>query len=224
LDPRRLRRLATTHTNLFGRTLLLMAAYFLMVASASRLGEIALAANAIILHFWHLTAYSVDGVAFATETLVGNALGAGDAALAHRLARRSMVWGVVLALLYSATYLLATRPLAGLFTTDLAVIAAVEGVALLTVLAMPVNAVAFIYDGVFIGANDMPYLFRQMSVSFVLVFLPALGILVHLLDGGLAGLWLAMVLFMAARAVTLHWRYRQPAWMDGRQAEALRGG
>ena len=37
---------------------------------------VALAANAIVLQLWHVSSYSVDGIAFAAETLVGNGLGA----------------------------------------------------------------------------------------------------------------------------------------------------
>jgi Na+-driven multidrug efflux pump len=145
---------------------------------------------------------------------------AGDSRLTRRLATRSMVWGVALACLYALAYLIATRPIAGLFTTDAAVIDAVAGITILTVIAMPINAVAFIYDGVFIGANDMRYLFKQMSVSFIGVFAPALLILMLALDGGLFSLWTAMVLFMVGRAVTLWWRYRQPSWIEERLREA----
>jgi MATE family multidrug resistance protein len=219
-DPTRLRKLGTTHFNLFLRTIFLLAAYFLMVATASRLGDVALAANAIVLQLWHLSSYSVDGVAFASETLVGNALGAGDGRLTRRLTRRCLVWGVGLGCVFSLVYLVGMRTIAGIFTDDASVTAVVVSLTMVTALSQPINAVAFIYDGVFIGANDMPYLFRQMAVSFCLVFIPALLVLVHWLDFGLQGLWVTMLLFMAARSVTLEWKYRQHRWIEERLAAA----
>ncbi len=208
----RLRELVATHVNLFGRTLILLAAYFLMVASAARMGEVALAANAIVLQLWHLSSYSVDGFAFAAETLVGNALGARRPDLARSVTRCSLAWGVGLGLLFALIYAIGLPTIAALFTPNPEVIAAVVALAAVTAIAQPLNAVAFIFDGVFIGARDMAYLFAQMAASFSLAFLPGLYFLVHRFDLGLAGLWITMLLFMVARALTLGGRYLIRPW------------
>ena len=50
-----------------------------------------------------------------------------------------------------------------------------------------------------------------MSANTVF-FLGVLGI-VHVMDAGLTGLWIALVLFVAARAFTLGWRIRGEAWI-----------
>jgi MATE family multidrug resistance protein len=219
-SPRRLRRLLATQTHLFNRTLLLMAAYFVMVAVAARLGEVPLAANAILLQLWYLSAYSIDGVALACETLVGNALGAGEAALTRRLIGRATLWGFAISGVYALLYLVGMRLIAGAFTRDPQVVRTVVGLTWIMVLLQPINAIAFVFDGVFIGANDTRFLSVQIAVSCLGVFIPAVLLLAGVLGLGLAGLWIAMALFSMARATILAARCRQPSWIDGRLREA----
>jgi MATE family multidrug resistance protein len=52
--------------------------YFLLVILGTRLGTAVLAANGVILQFFALTAFGLDGLANAAEALVGEAIGAGD--------------------------------------------------------------------------------------------------------------------------------------------------
>jgi MATE family multidrug resistance protein len=202
-----------TNFNLFLRTLLLITSYFVIIAVASRMGEAALAANAIVIQIWHLVAYSVDGVAFAAETLVGNALGARAFHRVRRISMWTIVWGVVLGLAYSAAYLGFMRPIARAFTAHGPVVAGVVEVTLWTVVSMPINGIAFVLDGIFIGANDTRYLFLAMLISTGLLFLPALLLFVGALGWGLPGVWAAMFVWMVARAGTLALRYRGDAWI-----------
>ncbi|UCE01340.1 MAG: MATE family efflux transporter [Candidatus Latescibacterota bacterium] len=219
-SPRRLRRLLATQTHLFNRTLLLMAAYFVMVAVAARLGEVPLAANAILLQLWYLSAYSIDGVALACETLVGNALGAGEASLTRRLIGRATLWGLAISGVYALLYLFGMRLIAAAFTRDPEVVRTVVGLTWIMVLLQPINAIAFVFDGVFIGANDTRFLSLQIAVSCLGVFVPAVLLLAGVLHLGLAGLWIAMALFSTARAVILAARCKQPAWIERRLREA----
>ncbi|MDA0747661.1 MAG: MATE family efflux transporter, partial [bacterium] len=62
-DRLTLRRLFRTNFNLFGRTACLLFAQFFMLATVARLGEVALAANAVLWQVWSLVSYSVDGLA-----------------------------------------------------------------------------------------------------------------------------------------------------------------
>lgn len=216
----RLRSLLATQTHLFNRTMLLMAAYFLVVAVAARMGEVTLAANAVLLQLWYLAAYSMDGVAYASETLVGNALGAGERALTRALVWRTNLWGLGVGLLYGVVYLLVMPDIAAVFTSDSRVIQMVVGLTWLMAILQPINALAFVFDGVFIGANDTRFLSLQIAVTFLGVFLPVLFLLTRLADLRLSGLWMAMAVFSAARAVMLIARYRQAAWLDLRLKQA----
>ncbi len=222
LHPMRLRKLAVTQTHLFNRTLLLVAAYFLMVALAARMGEVPLAANAVLLQLWYLAAYSIDGVAIACETLVGNALGAGNAPIARALIRRATLWGVALSAVFALAYAVALPGITALFTRDARVIEAVVALTGLMVVLQPINAVAFVFDGVFIGANDTRYLALQIAVSCLGIFVPLAWLLTERWPLGLAGLWIAMASFSIVRAVLLLVRVTRPSWMPARMREAAR--
>jgi Na+-driven multidrug efflux pump len=75
----------------------------------------------------------------------------------------------------------------------------------------PFAGVAFVLDGVLIGAGDLRYL-AVSGVVAMTVFLPAAG-LVHVLGGGLISLWLAIGLWMLVRFVTLTLQARSDAWL-----------
>jgi Na+-driven multidrug efflux pump len=97
-----------------------------------------------------------------------------------------------------------------LFTDDPAVIA-LTGFVLWHVAALqPLNAVAFVLDGLLIGAGDLTFLGRAM-VAAAAVFAAGAGA-VLVLDLGIGWLWASIGLFMVARAVPLLARWRSSAW------------
>jgi Na+-driven multidrug efflux pump len=107
--------------------------------------------------------------------------------------------------------LLARPVIPDLFTNDPAVINKTLGILLLLAIMQPLAGAAFALDGILIGAGDMRFLAYAMLGNTVF-FLGLLGI-VHAMDAGLTGLWIALVLFIAARAFTLGWRIRGDAWI-----------
>ncbi|MFQ5601090.1 MAG: hypothetical protein ACE5G2_11130, partial [Candidatus Krumholzibacteriia bacterium] len=123
---------------------------------------------------------------------------------------------------FSLLYLVGMPWIAPAFTSDRGVIDGVVELALLMALPQPVNAVAFVFDGVFIGANDAKFLLLQIAVSCLGVFVPMVLVLTRTLDMGLPGLWAAMALFSVARALFLMSRYRQSTWVEARIREAAR--
>ncbi len=72
--------------NLFGRTASQLFAQFFMLGVVARMGEVSLAANAVVWQIWSLVSYSVDGFTHAVETLVGSYIGARDFATVKRVA------------------------------------------------------------------------------------------------------------------------------------------
>lgn len=213
LQPERLRHLFDTNFNLFLRTLCLLYTQFAMLAMASRMGEVSLAAHAVVTQVWSLVSYGIDGFAHAGETLVGNTLGAGEIAQVRSLAKRILWWAVTIGLFFTLIYATSLVQIAALFTDHEAVVVAVGGLALLVAVMQPLNAVVFIFDGIFIGANDVAYLFRAMAISAFLFFTPAALLLVVWGEGGLLSAWLAYAMMMLGRLLTLTWRYRGDAWL-----------
>lgn len=212
-ERRQLGHLFRTNVQLLGRTLCLLFAQFTLLAMVSRLGEVPLAANAIVWQVWAVVSYGVDGFAFAAEALVGNAVGSRDFAGARRLARRILGWAGGIGLFFGAVYACALAPIGRVFTPHQEVVAAIASLTWLIALVQPLNALVFVLDGIFIGANDVGYLFRAMAASAFLFFVPAALLLVYGLGGGLQGAWLAYDALMVGRFLTLWRRFRSEDWL-----------
>ena len=71
----------------------------------------------------------------------------------------------------------------------------------------------FVFDGIFIGANDIGYLFKAMAIASFGVFLPMALICVYGFEWGIHGVWLAYNGLMLGRFFTLLPRFRGDAWL-----------
>jgi putative MATE family efflux protein len=209
--PASLATLARVGRDLLVRTAALRAALVVATAVAARLGSVDVAAHQIAFEIWSFLALGLDAIAIAGQAMVGRALGAGDAEGARDTGRRMIEWGVALGVLVGVLVALLHSMLPHLFTDDADVLA-LAGFLLLWVAALqPVNAVAFVLDGVLIGAGDMRFLAWAMVVAAA-VFIPA-ALLVLALDAGIGWLWAALGLLMATRASTLLARFASDRWI-----------
>jgi MATE family multidrug resistance protein len=223
LDRRGLRHLCHTHASLLGRTLCLLFAQFTTLSLVSRLGEVPLAAHAVLWQVWALVSYGVDGFAHAAETLVGNRLGAQEYGDARRVARRVLQLAAGIGLAFLVVFAAGLEPIGRLFTDHAEVVAAIRPLGWAIALVQPLNAVVFVLDGVFIGANDVGYLFRAMAIAAFGAFAPVAWGLVVWLGWGLLGAWLAYDALMVGRFVTLYARYRGDRWLRTFVAPAASG-
>ena len=69
---------------------------------------------------------------------------------------------------------------------------------------------AFLWDGIFIGATAGPEMRNAMLISTLLIFFPAYVLAGKLM--GNHGLWLAFILFMVARGLTMQFMSRKAVW------------
>jgi MATE family multidrug resistance protein len=199
------RRLLAINRDLFLRNLMLQAAFLAFAAIGSRQGELVLAANAILLNFFTAAAYGLDGFAHAAEAMVGRAVGARDGAGLRRAVRAGLVNAALLALAMTLAFA-ALGPMAVRLMTGLAEVRALASTFLPWVVALPAVSVwAFLLDGVFFGAARTAELRNGMAAALA-VFALAVAVLLPAL--GNHGLWLAFVLFLAARGAILAAIYR----------------
>jgi putative MATE family efflux protein len=210
-DPASLRALGRVGRDLLIRTAALRASLVVTTAAATRLGDVEVAAHQIAFEIWSFLALGLDAVAIAGQAITGRALGAGDGVAARAAGRRMIEWGVALGVVFGVALAAARTPLAGLFTDD-ARVAALAGFLLLWVAVLqPVNALAFVLDGVLIGAGDMRFLAWAMLGAAAL-FVPA-ALAVPALDAGIGWLWAALGLLMLTRAASLLARFAGGRWV-----------
>ncbi len=200
---------------LFIRTVCLLFSFAFFTAMSTRLGETTLAANSIMLNLLLLSAYGLDGFAYAAEGLAGNAAGGGDLERFRRAVRACWHWTLGTAGMLSLLFLVAA-PLFYPMFTDHAQVQELLRKYQLWVAAMPlVSAASYLLDGVFIGAARTRYMMYSMAVSMLGVYLPLWWLCQEL---GNHGLWLAFVAFNGARGLSLYVCYRRldarAGWLD----------
>ncbi|MDH3296898.1 MAG: MATE family efflux transporter [Gemmatimonadota bacterium] len=191
------------------RTFALIGTMTVATAVATRVGTVAVAAHLVATEIWLFLALVVDALAVAGQALVARYRGAGDAAAARAAADRLLTWGLRIGVTLAVLFFLLAPLLPGLFTPDIEVVAAISLVYPFIVFMQPLNAVVFVWDGVFLGAEDFRFLAIQMILSGTAAGVVLLMVLP--MGWGLPGVWWGMVTLMLVRGVTLGWRYWR-AW------------
>lgn len=202
----RFARLLALNRDLFLRSLFLEAAFIAFAALGSRQGEVVLAGNAVLMTLFTTAAYGLDGFAHATEALVARAVGARDVAAFREAVGAGFVLAAALAAAMTALFALGGTALIALLT-DLEAVRRAAGTYLPYAALLPAVSVwAFLFDGVFFGATRTRELRNAMALS-LLVFAGGAVVLVPAYANH--GLWLAFLIFLAARALFLgrtYWR------------------
>lgn len=209
IDRTALKRLLHVNANLLVRTLSLMFAFGFLIAQSSRQGQIILAANAVMMQFQYLMAYALDGFANAAEALVGKAIGARDRKAFDRAVRVSLTWSLIVAAIFSLVFLLFGRGIANLLTTLPDVRVAIYLYLPWMIVSPLLSVWSFLYDGVYVGGTRAREMRNTMLFSVLFVYLPAFYLLQPL---GNHGLWLAFMLFMCARGISMHYLYKRIDW------------
>ena len=195
-----LRAMFTASRDIMGRSVMLQLSFTSFVFLGAWFGDVTLAANQVLLQFLELTAYALDGIAFAAETLVGQAVGARALAEARRAGMISMQWGFAGAFLLAGAFALTGPAIISLMTTAPDVRAEARQFLPWLIAAPVIGIASWIYDGIFIGALMTREMLRAMLIS-VLIYIVALVLLVPTL--GNHGLWASLMILNTTRALTL---------------------
>ena len=210
-DRARLTLMLRVNGDIAIRSVLLMACFTAFTFLSAAQGDGRLAANQILLQLVMLTAYLLDGVAFAVETLVGQAVGARRAADLRRAVRMCTLWALGGALALTVALALAGGPVIDLMTTAPDVRTLARDYLIWAVVAPLVGIGSFLLDGIFIGATRTAAMRNAMIVSaagYALALWAFAPFANH-------GLWAALMAFFALRALTLGAVYpRIPADLD----------
>jgi multidrug resistance protein, MATE family len=209
-----IKRFFSVSRDIFIRTMSLLFTYSFFTVQSAALGDEILAVNAILLQFWHILAYGVDGFAYAAESLTGRFVGARQPARLRRAVKLLMAWGMGLGGVFSVIYYLFDETLLRIFTDQPELIALGLVYMSWTIAAPLINSFCFMLDGVFIGATVTGPMRNSMLISTFLVFVPVYFATVGWLENH--ALWLAMATYMMARGATL--LYYLPGSIPGYKA------
>lgn len=203
-DRARIKVMMAVNADIMVRSVILQASFVTFLFFGAGLGDVVLASNQVLLQFLSITAFALDGFAFAAEALVGVAVGAKDRAGLRRAAIISSQWGVGGAVILSVFFWFAGPMLIDLMSTAPEVRTGARTYLIWVVLAPIISIWSWMLDGFFIGATrgrDMRVAMMMSAVIYsvaLLALLPAFGN--H-------GLWGALMVLNFARAITLGYFY-----------------
>jgi MATE family multidrug resistance protein len=203
LEPARIARTIAVNRDIMIRSLSLIFVFSWFIAQGAKFGETVLAANAVLMHFVAVSAYFLDGFAFAAEALVGRAVGAAHRAGLTQASRMTTWWAGGVALFATLILVLFGSTFIDILTVEPGVRSTARQFLPWAAMAPLVGVWAFQLDGIFIGATRSADMRNAMLMSAA-IFMVAWYLLRPL---GNEGLWAALYVHYAARTFTLLYYY-----------------
>lgn len=166
-----MRRFFKVNGDIFLRTICLATVFTFITAASGHISREVLAIDALLMQFFTLFSYIMDGFAYAGESLVGRFIGAQDSKSLHLSVKYLILWGVVLTTVFTLLYSLFGAGFLRIFSDDPSVIQG-SGKYLYWTLIIPIcGFAAFLFDGIFIGATASRAMRNSMFVATAAFFL-----------------------------------------------------
>lgn len=190
------------HVNkdIFLRTACIVTVFTFFTSASSAMGDTTLAINSLLMQLFTLYSYMSDGVAYAAESLVGRYLGAKNQRALRDCIEKLFYWAVGFSFLYVGVYATAWHPILSMFTDSEAILEGARPYIAWVVLIPLVGSIAFLMDGIMIGATLTRIMRNTMFVSMLIFFATYYTALPL---WGNTAIWLALVVFLSARGATL---------------------
>lgn len=207
LEWKKLKYFLKINQDIFIRTMCLVVVFSIFTArsasadTGSQGEETILAVNSLLMQFFMFYSFLIDGFAHASEALTGKFIGAKNMDSLKKSIRLLFIWGTGISIIFTLIYFLAGKVIFGVLTNNPEVIANARPYFFWVVLVPLISFAAFLWDGIYIGATAGREMRNAMLISTLVVFFP-----VYYLAGkfmGNHGLWLAFILFMLARSLTM---------------------
>ena len=203
------KRFFSVNSFLFVRSMLMLVVYEGFTIFATRFGDVELAVSSVMMKLLMLYSYFVDGFAYAGEAMAGRFIGEKNRPSLNETVKYVFLWGAVIGVVSTVAYAIFPRSIIGLLTDNAEVIGASESY-LFWLLLMPVlSCVAFIWDGIYIGATASRPLMVCMiwsAAGFIAAFYLCAP---HF---GAQALYIAYFVHLIARSVYLTLVARRNVW------------
>jgi MATE family multidrug resistance protein len=182
------------------RSICLLTVYTLFTSKGAQMGEVELAANAILFQLHLIMAYCLGGLGNASSILIGRAIGANNVPLFTETLKLSAKWGMLSGIFLSLLLFICSSFIYPIFTSIERVIQCIIQYQGWLLLFPIVGFWGIILNGVFSGATEAAQIRNSMFIAMVIfivliyVFIPAFGN--H-------GLWLSFTIFTLFRSIVL---------------------
>lgn len=186
------------------RTLCLELCFVFITFQGARLGDDVIATNAILMNFVLLISFGLDGIANATEVLVGKAHGQKNVKQRNFVVKIALFWTGIFALSYSLLFAIAGDFFVGLLTDIPDVVLSTKQYVHWIIILPILGCWCYLFDGVFVGLMKTKAMRNSMIIATFCCFFPMWWLLK---DYGNHGLWAAFSVFLFVRGLSLGWHY-----------------
>ncbi|KAF8044005.1 hypothetical protein BT93_A2093 [Corymbia citriodora subsp. variegata] len=170
----------------------------LAASLAARHGATSMAAFQVCLQIWLATSLLADGLAVAGQAILASAFARADYGKALSTASRVLQMGLAMGLVLSVVLITVLQFASRLFTEDAGVLHLISVGIPFVAVTQPINALAFVFDGINYGASDFAY----SAYSMVLVAVVSIVCLCLLSSTyGFIGIWVALTIYMTLRTI-----------------------
>lgn len=188
--------------NLIIRTLALNIALYLANSYATGYGKDYIAAQTIAFQIWLFFAFFIDGYSSVGNIVSGKLLGERNFKKMWMLSMKLSRYAILVAIVLMATCFVFYKPIGSLFSHEATVLNLFYDVFWIVLLMQPINAVAFVFDGIFKGLAEVVTLRNLLLISTFLGFWPTIFISDQF-NLKLYGIWIAFTVWMLMRSGVL---------------------
>ena len=194
--------------NLAIRAIALNVALYLANSYATKYGNNYIAAQTIAFQIWLFFAFFIDGYASVGSIVSGKLLGEKNYKELWFLALKLTKYACIIAVILTVVCGLFYTEIGQLFSKDALVLQSFYGIFWIVLIMQPINAIAFVFDGIFKGLAE------AVTLRNLLIFATFLGFLPVLLIGDyfnlkLYAIWIAFTVWMLIRAGVLVVKFRR---------------
>jgi len=193
-----IKRLLSLSFNLIIRTISLNIALYLANAYATKYGANYIAAQTIAFQIWLFFAFFIDGYASVGNIMSGRLLGEKNYVQIWNLSKQLNTYTFIISVGLGAICFLFYAPIGRLFSQDQEVLSLFASIFWIVILMQPINAVAFVFDGIFKGLAEAVLLRNTLLAATFLGFIPIL-LLGDYFDLKLYAIWIAFSVWMILR-------------------------
>lgn len=186
------------NTDIFIRTMALVAVTTFFTSASSKAGKDILAVNALLMQMFILFSYMMDGFAYAAEALTGKFIGAKNRQLLKLLVKRLFVWGLAVVVLFTAVYTLFLDEILTILTDKQNIIELAKEYQFWVLLIPVAGFSAFLWDGVFVGATASHQMRNSMLIAVAAFFF------IYFVFSDYSAnniLWFAFIMYLALRGI-----------------------
>ncbi|UMB59481.1 MATE family efflux transporter [Lutibacter sp. A80] len=194
--------------NLIIRAIALNVALYLANSYATKYGNQYIAAQTIAFQIWLFFAFFIDGYASVGNIVSGKLLGEKNYPKLWELSGRLSKYSIIVALILTALCGIFYTQIGVVFSKEQEVLDAFYNIFWIVLLMQPINAVAFVFDGIFKGLAEAVTLRNLLLVATFLGFVPTL-LIGDYFNLKLYAIWMAFTVWMLLRSGILVVKFKR---------------